>query len=129
MPYALITMKPTAYGSYKDLIVYQKAKSLTTDIISFFSKNRIPRTLDFLINQLFRAISSVGANIAEGYGRHYEGSLKQFYAIARGSSFESDYWLEVINNLNMFDKNSISNFSDRNVELSKMLTSLMKKIK
>ena len=122
-------MKATAHASYKDLIVYQKAKKLTVDIIRYFSKNRLPKILEFLIGQLFRAVSSIGANISEGYGRHYQGNLKQFYSVARGSSFESDYWLEIINDLNVFDKNTINHFLERNIELSKMLTSLMKKIK
>jgi len=113
--------------SYKNLIVYQKAKLLTVEVIIYFSKFRTPRTKEFLIQQLFRSISSVGANIVEGYGRHYKGSLRQFYAIARGSSFESDYWLEILQETGNFDKKTLLNFVNRNTELSKMLTSLMKK--
>ena len=117
---------PAQFASYKNLIVYQKAKSLTVDIITHFSGKRTPYKLDFILNQLFRSASSVGANIAEGYGRHYMGSLKQFYSIARGSAFETDYWLEVLSELPGFDRIALSQFISRNTEQSKMLTSLMK---
>ena len=119
--------EPVQKTSYKNLIVYPKAKALTTDVLSYFSEHKLPYTKEFLTRQLFRSVSSVGANIAEGYGRHYQGSLRQFFAIARGSSFESDYWLEILQEMGEFDGKIISDFINRNTELSKMLTSLMKK--
>lgn len=114
-------------ANYKKLIVYQKAKALAVDIIRFFSKQRLSRTLEFIVIQLLRAITSVGANIAEGYGRYYQGNTRQFLSVARGSSYESDYWLEIMRETKMFDQKNLENFSERNNELSKMLTSLMKK--
>lgn len=48
----------------------------------------------YLCNQLMRAIDSVGANICEGFGREYAGSLRQFYGYARGSALEAAYWLD-----------------------------------
>ncbi|HRY63163.1 MAG TPA: four helix bundle protein [Patescibacteria group bacterium] len=46
-------------------------------------------------DQMIRSIDSVGANIAEGYGRyHYLDKIK-FYYNARGSLFESKYWLDL----------------------------------
>ncbi len=47
-------------------------------------------------DQMIRSIDSVGANIAEGYGRyHYLDKIK-FYYNARGSLFESKYWLDLM---------------------------------
>lgn len=44
-------------------------------------------------DQFIRAIDSMGANVAEGYGRfHYLDRIK-FYYNARGSLFESKHWL------------------------------------
>jgi four helix bundle protein len=115
--------------SYKDLIVYQKARILTIDLIKYFSRHKFPKAKEFLINQLFRSISSIGANLAEGFGRNYSGSFRQFVGIARGSCFESDYWLEVILECEDFDSKVINGFIERNVELAKMLTGLMRKTK
>lgn len=47
-------------------------------------------------DQFIRAIDSIGANIAEGYGRfHYLDRIK-FYYYARGSLFEAKHWLFVL---------------------------------
>ena len=43
--------------------------------------------------QMVRAIDSVGANIAEGYGRFHYGEKLQFLYYARGSLYETKYWL------------------------------------
>ena len=46
--------------------------------------------------QLVRSVDSVGANIAEGYGRfHYLDSAK-FYYNARGSLSEARHWVELL---------------------------------
>lgn len=119
--------KAASVSSYKDLVVYQKAKLLTIDIIRYFSKHTLPRAKEFLFSQLFRAVSSIGANLAEGFGRNYSGSFRQFVGIARGSSFETDYWLEMILETNVFDSKILTGFIERNVEISKMLSGLMRK--
>jgi len=43
--------------------------------------------------QLVRATDSIGANIAEGYGRFHFGDQLRFFYFARGSLFEAKYWL------------------------------------
>lgn len=121
-------MEKTLPASYKNLIVYQKAKLLTVDALKYFSDKRFDKTSEILINQLIRSISSIGANIAEGYGRHYKKSYRQFTGIARGSSFESDYWLDVMLETKRFDNGTISDFSQRNTELIKILTTTMKNL-
>src|SRR3990167_5543470 len=120
-------MEKTAhFKTYKDLIVYQKAKSLAKDTIRHFSKLKFPRTEEFALLQLLRAVTSIGANIAEGYGRLYKKSYRQFLAIARGSCFEADYWFEIILELNSVNPKEITGFIERNNELAKMLTAMMK---
>lgn len=115
-------------STYKNLLVYQKAKKLTVDVINFFRPYKLPRTQEFLVVQLLRATSSIGANIAEGYGRMYKKSYRQFLSVARGSSFEVDYWLEVISETDMFNQLSVNKFINSNVEIVKMLTIMMKKM-
>jgi four helix bundle protein len=46
--------------------------------------------------QFLEAADSVGANIAEGYGRfHYKDSMK-FYYNSRGSLFETKHWITLL---------------------------------
>ena len=114
---------------YQDLIVYQKSKLLTVDIIKYFSKIKISYTKEFLFSQLFRAVSSIPANLAEGFGRNYSGSFRQFVSIARGSAFETEYWLETMFDLEDFDSNILKGFIVRDSEICKMLSGLMKNMK
>jgi len=48
---------------------------------------------DVVGKQLARAADSVGANIAEAFGRFHFGEKLQFLYFARGSLFETKYWL------------------------------------
>ena len=43
--------------------------------------------------QLTRAVDSIGANIAESFGRFHYGEKLKFLYYARGSLFETKYWL------------------------------------
>ena len=43
--------------------------------------------------QLTRAVDSIGANIAEAFGRFHFGEKLQFLYYARGSLYETKYWL------------------------------------
>jgi four helix bundle protein len=48
---------------------------------------------DVVGKQMSRAADSIGANIAESYGRFHFGEKIQFLYYARGSVFETKYWL------------------------------------
>ena len=52
-----------------------------------------PFERDTVGSQLARAVDSIGANIAESYGRYHYGEKLQFLYYARGSLFEAKYWL------------------------------------
>lgn len=120
-------------ANYKQLIVYKKAEKLTIESYKLFAKYDFDygNRYGTIINQYLRAISSVGANIAEGYGRHYKKSYRHFLSIARGSTFEAEYWLEIMLKLkvcNQQDTKIIKEIQNDNIEIIKMLTSLMKRL-
>lgn len=92
---------------------------LTKQIIAISDKLPNTRAFDVLYKQIIRSGSSVGANIVEGYGRNNPKEYKQFLGIARGSSLETEYWLEI---LGESSKNDFSNIINLNKELIKMLT-------
>jgi four helix bundle protein len=48
---------------------------------------------DTIGKQLVRAADSVGANIAEGYGRFTYKDRRHYLHVARGSLYETRYWL------------------------------------
>ena len=45
-------------------------------------------------SQLIRAVDSISANIAEGFGRYNKKDKISFYRIARASAYENLDWLE-----------------------------------
>jgi four helix bundle protein len=77
---------------FENLRVYKLAEDiadLTWEIVSkwdFFAK-------DTLGKQLVNAADSIGANIAEGYGRGSYADNRRFARISRGSLFEVKHWL------------------------------------
>lgn len=79
---------------FKDLIVWQEAKSLAVDIYDL--SDRFPRREMFgLTSQIRRAAVSVPSNIAEGQGRLTRGEFLQFLGHARGSLTEVVTQLEI----------------------------------
>jgi four helix bundle protein len=112
----------------ENLLVYQKSKQLTSNVLQYFSQKKLDYRYKFLIQQLFRSISSIGANIAEGYGRLYKKNYRQFLSISRGSCFESQYWLEIANEVGLIDNEMFNMFNNDVIEVIKMLTVMMKKL-
>lgn len=75
----------------------QHRKALAMMLAGCVRSERAIRTWEipaYLRNQLLRAVNSVGANMAEGYGRG-NGQQLFFYRMARGSAVESLYHLAV----------------------------------
>lgn len=81
--------------SYKNLEVYSLSRELSYICWQYYK--HLPKNYQYDIgNQLIRAIDSVGANIAEGYGRFHYLDSTRFYYNSRGSLYESEHWLELL---------------------------------
>src|SRR3990167_1020182 len=117
-----------SYRDYKDLIAYQKAKENSIKLLLYYKSQKLGWTEKFLIMQLLRAMSSIGANIAEGYGRHHQKDYRRFLGIARGSCFEVEHWINVISDVRRQDGIILKNCLEINTEIAKILTALMKKL-
>jgi len=73
--------------SFRDLIAWQRAMQLVTDIYRI--SNNFPRSEIYgLTSQIRRAAVSVASNIAEGQARHSHREFMHFLSIARGSIAE-----------------------------------------
>ena len=79
-------------NSFRELNIWQEAHALLIEIHRLSAA--FPKTEIYsLTSQLRRAAASVGANIAEGYGRYSYKENIQFCYYARGSMFETRHWL------------------------------------
>lgn len=80
--------------SYRDLLVWQKAKTLAVSVYRHTEK--FPKSEMYgLTSQLRRASVSIPSNIAEGQGRLTPGEFQQFVGHARGSLLEVDTQLAI----------------------------------
>ena len=79
-------------NSLEGLEVLQLAEEVADEIWKLVSnwKNFERQTIG---TQIVRAVDSIGANIAEVYGRYHYGEKLQFLYYARGSLFETKYWV------------------------------------
>jgi four helix bundle protein len=85
---------PIKIKSHRDLIVWQKAMVLVTEVYRL--TKTFPREEVYgLTAQTRRAAASVPANIAEGQGRRLAREFHQFLGNARGSLMELDTHLEL----------------------------------
>ena len=75
--------------SYKDLIVWQKAVAMVTDV--YRATQSFPKDETYgLSSQLRRSAVSVASNIAEGQGRLSKREFRQFLSQAHGSLIEME---------------------------------------
>jgi len=81
---------------------------------------------DTVGKQLVRAMDSVGANIAESYGRYHYGEKLQFLYYARGSLFETKYWLNRGHSRNLISTNQFQELANALSDLVHQLNTFAK---
>jgi len=88
-------------SSLRDLLVWQKAMSLVTDIYRA-TQGFPPEERYGLTSQIRRAAVSIPSNIAEGQARPTHGEFRQFLGHAKGSMAELETQLLIAENLGFF---------------------------
>ena len=92
---------------HKDLIVWQKAMELVTEVYKMVKL--LPKEETYaLSDQMRRAAVSIPSNIAEGYSRKTDKELLQFLYIARGSKAELETQISIALNLNYFEEQNVA---------------------
>lgn len=113
-------------NSYKDLQVWQKSMEIVMAI--YTETNTFPANEKYgLVSQIRRAVVSIPANIAEGYGRNSSKSYAAFLKIARGSLYELETELLIADKLNYIQLENKLIILNAIEEVGKMLNSLIKK--
>jgi len=107
---------------FEDILSWQKGKILVLDIYKTFKECRDYSYRD----QLQRASVSIMNNIAEGFERKTNKELMNFLFIAKGSCAEVRSMLYIGLELNYFTKNKFDAWYLLSVEISKLLSGLIK---
>jgi len=109
-------------GNYQELIFYQKARQVVKKIDTLIKS--WPRTMQAqeISRQLFRSATSVGANIAEGHGRHQGIEYIHYLVIAQGSANETEHWLHTARDCGLGGSEEINEILKLNNEVLRMIT-------
>lgn len=114
--------------SLEDLWVLQGAEGIADGIWCLVSQwDTFAR--DVVGGQLARAADSIGANIAEAYGRFHFGEKLQFLYYARGSVFETKYWLNRALVRELMPSSQVQTYADQMSELARQLNAFARSLK
>ena len=112
----------------EDLTLLKNAEEIADDIWRFVTKwDRFVQ--DTIGKQLVRAVDSIGANIAEAFGRFHYGEKINFLYYARGSIFETKYWLNRAIGRNLIDSESHQAYSATLTDIARQLNNFVNSLK
>lgn len=117
----------TKISSHRDLVVWQKAMDYV-DFVYDTAKKLPPEERFGLWSQLTRAAVSVPANITEGHARFTRKDFAYFLVLARSSLMETDTLLTICKRRGYISEREARAGYLRIEEISKMLTSLRRKL-
>jgi len=114
--------------SFRNLRVWEKSHRLTLDV--YASSKAFPRDEIYgLTSQMRRASASIGMNIAEGCCRKGDAEMVRFLQMAMGSASELEYQLLLVHDLEYLHNPAYERLAMQVVEVKRMLSSLMQKVK
>jgi four helix bundle protein len=114
--------------SFRNLRVWEKAHAMTLDVYrltSAFPKEE----LYGLTSQMRRSSASIGANIAEGCCRNGDKDFGRFIQIAAGSAGELEYHILLAHDLGLLNADDYQRLSAETIEVKRMLTVLLQKLR
>lgn len=116
-------------NSYKSLKFWQTAWKVSILTIQLVKKFPNERVVWIITDQVLRSSFSVGANIAEGFGKYKGKEYPRFIQMALGSARETEYWLELL--LETYPKFSkeVAEIIDLNTQSIKMLIATLKTLR
>ena len=109
--------------SYRDLTVWKKSMDLAN--LVYKVSVAFPRVEVYgITSQLRRAAVSVPSNIAEGYGRGTRNDYRLFVGYARGSAYEVETQLLLVQSFNYADAKTLGEAQQLCAEVGRMLHAL-----
>jgi four helix bundle protein len=84
---------------------------------------------DVVGKQITKSVDSVGANIAESFGRFNFGEKLQFLYYSRGSIFETKYWLNRTRIRGLMKPDEVEEYVTRLTDLARQLNTFASSLK
>lgn len=113
--------------SFRDLLVCQKARELQQEI--FLVSKRFPNEEKFsLSDQLRRSSRSIGANIAEAWGkRRYEAHFVSKLTDVDGEQYETQHWIETAVECGYLDRQKGAELIEKSKQVGRLLGGMVEK--
>ena len=113
--------------SFRDLVVYQKAKKVSRAIFEI-SKGFPKEETYSLTDQIRRASRSIGAQIAEAWGkRRYERHFVSKLTDADAEQMETQHWVDEACDCQYLDSKQAEELTEELMQIGRMLNSMMDK--
>lgn len=114
-------------NSFRDLIVYRKARELS--LLIFQASEHFPKKEDYsLTDQIRRSSRSVGAQIAEAWAkRQYEKHFLSKLTDADGEQQETQHWIETARDCKYISQEEAQQLLEKCTEIGRLLGGMMAK--
>jgi|SRR3989344_3652725 len=99
------------------------------EIISFMDTLPNKRAAWIIADQLLRSAMSIGANLIEGSAASSRLEYKKFYEIALKSANETKYWLALLRDSGIAEKQKVEELLKEATEIANMLAAGVMKLK
>ena len=113
----------------KENVVLRKSKAFALRIIKMYKWLSEEKHEYVLSKQCLRSGTSIGANIRESINAQSKSDFVSKLNIALKESDETQYWLELLHESDYIDEKLFQSVYDDNIELTRLLTSIIKTIK
>ena len=114
--------------SLEDVRVLKNVEQIADAIYKVASRwDDFPK--DVVGKQISRAADSIGANIAESFGRFHFGEKIQFLYYARGSLFETKYWLNRASVRELMSSADAQSYATRLTDIARQLNLYVSSLK
>lgn len=114
--------------SFEELRVWQEAQNLAVSVYRG-TKNFPKEEMFGITSQIRRAVSSISANIAEGFGRSTAKDKLHFYVIAYGSLLETKNFIHLSKKLTYIDQPKANELIEQCVISQKLLNAFMRPLR
>jgi four helix bundle protein len=114
-------------AAFEELDVYRLSEKLADEIWNIVRRWDV-LAKDTIGKQMIRAADSIGANLAEGIGRHNYMDNRRFARIARGSLYETMHWLRRAYSRNLLSDKQINCLRPMTDELAPRLNAYLRSI-
>ncbi|PRX35663.1 four helix bundle protein [Orenia metallireducens] len=115
------------YQFFTDLPVWKVANDISVEVFKISSL--LPTQEDYgLTSQIRRSSNSIGANIAEGFGRKHKKDKMNFYIYSRGSAYETIHHLIYGSKVGYFEEQKVKNLIRKLEELIYEINKVIKTV-